>query len=149
MLRTCQYLPWVPCCHILYTFRLSSNAILSTCIQDDIRRLEGRGARRIPRARGLFFCTAPLHLPWWPALSVTIPAVCNRILHRRHRRHRQHSSSRHYHNGAFLIIVTCASQILVASSIRWHTSGIFCLRFSLYVCNSPTARANNSPGPGV
>jgi hypothetical protein len=81
------------------------------------------GARRIPRARCLFFlgglrllplflsvhCLAQLHatplrLPWWPALSVTNPAVGNRILHcRRHRRrHRGYAGSRHCHNAAFL-----------------------------------------------
>jgi hypothetical protein len=55
---------------------------------------------------------ASLHLPWWHALSVTIPTVGNRILHRR-RRHRQHSGSRHCHNGAFLINFRIADTVLV------------------------------------
>ena len=87
---------------------------------------------------------AQLHIPWWPALGVTIPTVGNRTLHRRHRRH---PGSRHCHNAAFLIDFRIADTLLVAS-IRWQTkNGIFRLRFSFFICNSPNA--NNSPGwPG-
>jgi hypothetical protein len=61
--------------------------------------------------------------------GVTIPAVGNRIIHRRRRHHRQHLGSRHCHNGAFLINFRIVDTVLVAS-IRWQMNGISDIRFS-------------------
>ncbi len=140
---------------MLYTFRPPSNAILSTCIQDDIFF-----SLFIFRALLAHLYAAPLHLLWWPPLNVTFPAVGNRILRRpRRRRSGTLNMSLPYWYGAF-VISFCIADTCRKHSIRWQSRAISrhfpaktlrgCCKTrhggtaqsvydSVFICNSPTA----------